>query len=179
MLKLNRNPRMNEDAETTRWYRDIALAVNQLVDSVTTLLAYAATNSMVRLNTANGYGSTNTKIRRFTNVVTNQGSDITYADSPTLGASFTINTAGMYSVSFTDQYSAIEAAVITLNDSAPTATPVTADILDGHTQTTGNLYAFCSWSGYLAAGAVIRARSYSGTTTGAGAAAQFTIAKVG
>lgn len=26
---------MNEDAETTRWYRDIALAVNQLVDWVT------------------------------------------------------------------------------------------------------------------------------------------------
>jgi hypothetical protein len=46
--------------------------------------------SMVRLNTANGYGSTNTAIRRFTNVVTNQGTDITYADSATLGTTFTI-----------------------------------------------------------------------------------------
>lgn len=60
--------------------------------------------SMVRLNTANGYGSTNTKIRRFTNTVTNTGSDITYADSAANGASFTINTTGKYAISHTDQF---------------------------------------------------------------------------
>ena len=48
------------------------------------LLTTALQKSMVRLNTANGYGSTNVCIRRFTNVVTNQGSDITYVDSATL-----------------------------------------------------------------------------------------------
>lgn len=60
--------------------------------------------SMVRLNTANGYGSTNTKIRRFTNTVTNTGSDITYSDSAANGASFTINTTGKYAISHTDQF---------------------------------------------------------------------------
>jgi hypothetical protein len=35
MLKLNRQPRTNEDAETTRWYMQIAQAVNALVDKVT------------------------------------------------------------------------------------------------------------------------------------------------
>ena len=60
--------------------------------------------SCVRLNTANGYGSTNTKIRRFTNVVTNTGADITYADSAANGASFTINASGVYAISYTDQF---------------------------------------------------------------------------
>ena len=57
--------------------------------AVTTPLSY------VRLNTANGYGSTNTKIRRFTNIVNNVGTDITYADSATLGNTFTINANGV------------------------------------------------------------------------------------
>src|SRR5574343_66244 len=77
--------------------------------------------SMVRLNTANGYGSTNTKIRRFTNVVTNQGSDITYTDSATLGASFTINTAGVYAVSYGDQFSGTASMGLSLNTTAPTS----------------------------------------------------------
>jgi len=56
--------------------------------------------SMVRLDTANGRGSTNTMIPRFTNIVTYQGTDITYADSATLGASFTINTDGVYAINY-------------------------------------------------------------------------------
>lgn len=56
--------------------------------------------SIVRLNTANGRGSTNTCIQRFTNIDTNYGTAITYADSATLGASFTINEDGIYSINF-------------------------------------------------------------------------------
>jgi hypothetical protein len=70
---------------------------------------------LVRLNTANGYGSTNTKIRRFTNVVTNQGTDITYADSATGGSSFTINKAGRYAISYTDNFNAAASLGISLN----------------------------------------------------------------
>lgn len=58
--------------------------------------------SFIRLNGANGLGSTNTAIRRFTNTVETFGSDITYADSATLGASFTIVNDGLYSISYTD-----------------------------------------------------------------------------
>jgi len=48
----------------------------------------------------NGYGSSNTKIARFSSVSNLQGPDITYADNATLGASFTVNTPGIYSMTF-------------------------------------------------------------------------------
>lgn len=66
--------------------------------------ALGPTQSAVRVNTANGYGSTNTMIRRFTTVVLNQGTDITYADSATLGASFTINASGLYAINYSDSF---------------------------------------------------------------------------
>jgi hypothetical protein len=72
-----------------------------------------AAQSMVRVNTANGYGSTNTKVRRFNTVLTSQGSDITYADSATLGASFTINTNGVYSITYTESFASGELFGIT------------------------------------------------------------------
>lgn len=56
----------------------------------------------VVVHTGNGRGSTNTAIRRFTTTLTNVGTAITYADSATLGASFTINETGLYSISYSD-----------------------------------------------------------------------------
>jgi len=61
----------------------------------------APLNSEIRAYTGNGHGSTNTKIRRFTNSTTT-GSDITYSDSSANGASITINTAGVYFIQYTD-----------------------------------------------------------------------------
>ncbi len=61
--------------------------------------------SEVYLCNGNGHGSTNTKIRRFTTTVLNYGTDITYADSSTAGASFTINTDGVYAIHYTDKNS--------------------------------------------------------------------------
>jgi len=135
-------------------------------------------SSFVKLNTANGYGSTNTKIRRFTNTVTNQGSDISYADSATLGASFTINTSGNYSINYFDNYSASDGIIITLNDSAPTGTPVLTDILNISVSNAANASVGTSWTGYLASGSVIRARSYNGASTGS-AICGFSISRVG
>lgn len=56
----------------------------------------------VTVHTGNGFGSTNNKIRRFTTTLGSAGSAITYADSATLGASFTINEAGDYAISYLD-----------------------------------------------------------------------------
>lgn len=50
----------------------------------------------------NGYGSTNTAIRRFDTIVEQVGSAVTYTDSATDGASFTINEDGLYAVSYSD-----------------------------------------------------------------------------
>lgn len=143
------------------------------------MLPVGALPSMVRLNTANGYGSTNTKIRRFTNVVTNQGSDITYADSATLGASFTININGVYAVSYSDDFSAVDSVFITLNDTVPTAVPNISESLAASTCGAAGWCACASWTGFLIAGSVIRARSYAGTSTGTTTQEQqFTITRV-
>lgn len=56
--------------------------------------------SEVFVSDCNGWGSTNTYIPTFANVNTNVGSDITYASSASNGASFTVNTTGIYSVSY-------------------------------------------------------------------------------
>ena len=137
--------------------------------------------SMVRLNTANGYGSTNTKIRRFTTVVTNQGSDITYADSATLGASFTINTNGVYSVCYSDQFTSAGWVGLSLNTAAPTTSMPTisaSEILVSATSSTAAGAGVASWVGYLAAGAIVRAHTDGVATGGNANAGQFTITRV-
>jgi hypothetical protein len=146
-----------------------------LVGSVTIPLSY------VRLNTANGYGSTNTKIRRFTNIVNNVGSDITYADSATLGATFTINTAGVYSVSFSDQFTAIGFLGLSI-DSTQLTTNVqsiaVADILSVAITVEANAPSVASATFYAAASSVVRAHTGGGTTGANTTLPQFTIARV-
>lgn len=60
----------------------------------------------VLLHSPNGYGSTNTYIRRFTTALVNTGDALTYADSASLGASITVNEAGIYRVSCSDNIGA-------------------------------------------------------------------------
>ena len=116
--------------------------------------------SMVRLNTANGYGSTNTAIRRFTNVVTNQGTDITYADSATLGSSFTINTAGVYSITYVDNFTSAQFLGVSKNTTQPTINIVSltnlSEILTYDTAPASGQSGNAKWTGYLEAGSVIR-----------------------
>jgi len=64
--------------------------------------AAAVGNHNVKVTQGNGYGSTNTKVRRYTNTESNVGTAVTYADSATLGASFTINEDGLYAVGIWD-----------------------------------------------------------------------------
>jgi hypothetical protein len=138
--------------------------------------------SMVRLNTANGYGSTNTKIRRFTNVVTNQGSDVTYADSATLGATFTINANGVYAISYNDQFNAAGSWGISLNSSQLTTgiSGVSAsDILAVVEGLTANYPLSVSVTAYLLAGSVIRAHSDGMASGGNTNMCQFTITRGG
>ena len=139
------------------------------------------TQNMVRLNTANGYGSTNNKIRRFTNTVTNTGSDITYADSATNGASFTINTSGVYAISYSDNFNVADYNGLSLNTSGG-STAITSltisQILSVGSSASSSASALCAWTGYLSAGDVVRPHTFgsaSGTVTGA---QQFTITRV-
>lgn len=148
---------------------------------VPAVLNQQTSRSMVRLHSLNGYGSTNNKIRRFTTVVTNQGSDITYADSATLGASFTINRAGVYAISYSDNFSSAAEMGLSLNSAQLTtsfASITDADRLAIATTAGTAFTALAAWVGYLPSGSVIRAH-----TTGLGASlgnlGNFTITRVG
>lgn len=81
----------------------------------------AATSQEIYLDGGNGYGSTNTKIRRYTTQQISTGSGITVADSSTLGETFTIGSsqAGTYfgcQMDFTSSAGALQG--ITVDDSA-------------------------------------------------------------
>ncbi len=65
------------------------------------ILGRAKQTSKVITDTPNGYGSTDNKIRRFTNATTTGGA-ITRASSAGNGDTFTINEDGVYSMSITD-----------------------------------------------------------------------------
>lgn len=55
---------------------------------------------------ANGFGSTNTAIRRFDSTIIDTGTAMTFADSAADGASFTIDEAGVYYMSIQEQFNA-------------------------------------------------------------------------
>lgn len=150
--------------------------------SVTNVLPqFSESDSSVRVDTANGYGSTATKIRRFSNVRENLGSSIVYADSATNGSSFTINEDGVYNVSYSDSATAADYSGISKNASSLTTnlnSLVTSEILALERQDTSGGAFNIAWSGYLQAGDIIRAHS-SGTGGGNNALVTFTISKVG
>lgn len=129
----------------------------------------------------NGHGSTNTKIRRFSTIVRNAGSAITYADSATNGASFTINEDGLYAMSWTDLRSAGNDHIgFTLNSSELT-TDVSSlvneeDRLISTTVISGS-YCNVSTMIKLSAGDVIRPHS-AGLLDGTTSLVRFRIMKV-
>ena len=126
--------------------------------------------SHVQVYTGNGYGSATTScIRRFTTTMTNIGASITYADSATNGASFTVNVSGIYAISYSDRQSNICEFGISRNASALTtqiASLAATEVLSAtHQSTAASRRAFVGWCGYLNAGDIIRAH---GDTTGTG-----------
>lgn len=72
-----------------------------------------------------GQGSVNTKIRYFDTVGRNIGSSITYNHSTSLGDNFTINTTGVYAITYVDVYSAGTAVVGLSLNSAQLSTDIT------------------------------------------------------
>lgn len=134
--------------------------------------------SMVRLQQANGYGSTNNKIARFSSVVTNQGGDIAYADSATLGGSFTVNVAGMYAISFSANLASAQAMGVSRNTTQPTTSIAALTNNPERLAGANSAWPSVSWIGYLAAGDVIRAHT-DGNAFAANTLQDFTISRVG
>jgi hypothetical protein len=123
-----------------------------------------ALDSASRVNTPNGHGSTNNKIRRFTNVNLSTA-DITYADSATLGGSWTIVTAGLYAVTYVDRTvtALTDRFGISVNGSALTTDIASVTYAQGYRAMSGatstNEYSSVTTVLYLAFNDVVRAQT--------------------
>lgn len=140
------------------------LSIEQIPDFNVFSIVADSTDVELYVDTGNGFGSTNNKVRRFTNVRKNTlNSYATYADSATLGASVTINIPGMYEVRYTDLYSAGSHVIgITVNGSALTTSVATITWAQGkrsYNSGGSNLPAFCNATLRLQAGDIIRPQS--------------------
>jgi len=167
----------------------ISLAANVYVNFVATaksdtVLAYINQNSsdsVVRVNTSNGYGSVNNKIRRFSNIVSNLGSAITYSDSATDGGEFTINKKGLYYISYSDNAGSAMNMGISLNSTQLT-TAITLinndDRIGVETPTSSGWSGCVSVQIPLKEGDVIRAHT-DGAVGGLTGVSTFTISKAG
>lgn len=79
------------------------------------------------VNTGNGYGSANTRVRNFTNVDTGSGTACTAAVSAINGASITINATGLYQVSYGEANPGVTGiAYVSKNSAALTTVPTQA-----------------------------------------------------
>jgi len=149
--------------------------------TVTGKIAQTTPASMVRVGTANGYGSTNNKIMRFSNTLASQGTDITYADSAANGATFTINTNGTYGVWFECALSASAYLGVSLNSNQLTTAIygiTRANCLSANSTVAASVTGSCGGTFYFSAGDVVRVHT-DGTATGGNAYTQnFTITRV-
>ena len=151
--------------------------VSQVQDGIITpaKTQVGALPSMVTVTaSATSYGSTNTLIRRYTNNTNGvlgciiQGTDITFADSATLGSSFTINASGVYAVSRTESGGTTQYIGLSLNTTQPTTsinslTNAAEGLAIGYA---GSVGIVCTTK-YFPAGSVIRAHDtgQTGATT--------------
>lgn len=143
----------------------------------------AAARAEIAVDSGNGYGSTNTKFRRFSNIRKNNGSDITYADSATDGASFTINTAGLYTISYNDGNTGSPVDFgVSVNPASGTASINGLSYANGFrsmvTSAAAAYVGFTGWTGYLAAGDVVRANGGGTLANFTDSRCSFTITKV-
>lgn len=159
----------------------VNLTGNQTVAGIKTFSSQPVMplQSMVRLTTTGiANGTTNTVIARFSTTEVSQGSDITYADSVTLGALFTTNANGVYAISFTGGANCKFG--ISLN---ATGSPITTGIatisaatrLSETIASAAGYYSTTAWTGYLPSGSLIRAHT---DATAMGANASFTITRI-
>jgi hypothetical protein len=161
----------------------LSLSENSVQVALSNVLPQFTTgDSSVLVNTANGSGSTNTRIRRFSNIQTNSGSDVIYSDSATLGASFVANSDGEYLITYTDEFSAADYLGLSLNTSAPSTSVQsipTSEVLAMSVTPAANNPQTISWSGPLLKGDVIRPHTSSSGTGTTAARTKFTMVKIG
>ena len=139
---------------------------------------YTAPTDEVWLNTSNGYGSTNTAVRRFNNIIKNNGSAITYTDSPKNGASFTINTTGIYAISYSDCMNTANNIVVSLNSTLAASNVSLANRLTMATTSASGYVVNCSCIIHLTATDVLRCVTDAATNSGSESKVQVIITRL-
>lgn len=119
----------------------------------------------VHVDSGNGFGSTNTKIRRFTNSRKDTGGTIiSYADSATNGMSVTVHMPGLYEIQYADSRAATAQFFgISVNTSALATSIAALTYAQGYRAISnapaGNRNTMCVATINLAAGDIIRAHT--------------------
>jgi len=137
-------------------------------------------DTSILVNTGNGHGSTNTKIRRFTTTVYRRSSSISFVDTSADGSSFVVNDPGVYVIDYADQSSTEGEMGLSLNstefttnvDAIAAADRIGIDFINAANQT-GD----CNATLFCKRGDIIRAHS-SGTLSGTGATVSIKITKI-
>lgn len=141
---------------------------------------HRAEPSIVKLNAGNGHGSTNTAIRRFSNVEVNKGMALSLVQSAGNGDSVTVNEPGVYLIQYSDQRAAADGIFgISKNSSELTTSigSITAADRLGWNRIAGADFCTFSVLEYLLPGDVIRPHTDTncdGTTD----STQFLIARI-
>jgi hypothetical protein len=154
--------------------QDIQVSVSNILPQ------FSESDSSVRVDTANGYGSPATRIRRFSNTRENLGTDVEYLDSASNGASFTAKTSGVYNINYSDRLTTASAIGISKNASSLTTNIASlgiSEILAIESNFTDDV-ANCSAQVYLVAGDIVRPHT-NGAATGSINLGTFTMSKVG
>jgi hypothetical protein len=134
----------------------------------------------VWLSTQNGYGSTGTRTRRFSNTQANVGNSIDYLDDATNGARFEIKVSGLYAGEFADSFTGGSSMGISLDGNGATnvsslaeANRLCISYSDGANSTEN-----ASFTQYLERGDVLRAHT-NGVAVGVlPAATMFNIVRI-
>lgn len=138
-------------------------------------------NSEVFVQAATAYGSTATKVRRWTNLLTSTGLAITFDQSTISGDTFTINESGTYAMTYCDQFNAVANMGISIDASGTTSVQslTNTNVVCGNNTPGAELGTCCSATRALLAGHVLRAHT-DGTANGSNTWLQsFRIRKIG
>jgi len=163
-------------------WRSVGVFFNDGSNDVARVSDYLKFNSIVRLNTGNGYGSVNTTIRRFSVVVDYVGMDIEYNESAASGAEFVIQVSGTYGISYQEDIAAANQRFgISKNSTQLTTIIPSITAADRLISTAGSssvvTEASTAWTGYLKKGDIIRPHADTNGTTSA--LPNFTISRLG
>ena len=172
----NPTANINNNLNITFQAQEIQVSVSN------TLPQFSDSDTSIRLDTANGYGSVGTKIRRFLNLRENFDKDVTYVPSAINGDSFLILEDGIYNISYSDNATTAVEVAITYNLSGADFTTNPQNLLaskvlaEGTTTNTGR--DCVSWQGRLNKGDIVYAHS-EGVAAASASNVHFTISKVG